>query len=107
MIRLFRIIAFGNVLLAALTWSTWFEGNEKHAGFADHLFASLRFSGFRADFVWIVLSIPLFLVGSIFFFVLGKQIRATRIDACLSLIAALANCAAIYHMLFSGLLYFG
>jgi hypothetical protein len=107
LLRLFRIVAFGNIVLAALTWSTWFEGNERHAGFADALFGWLRFAGFRADLVWLVLSIPAFAAVSMFFFNRASETPPERKDARLGVIAALASCAAIFHMVFSGLLFFG
>ena len=104
---IFRVIALGNIFLASLRWSAWFEGTDQRIGFADRLLGGFRLSGFRADFIWLVLSIPVFLAVSVFFFSRMREIPTVRTNAWLSVIAALASGLAIYHIVFSGLLYFG
>jgi hypothetical protein len=105
--RLFRIFAVGNIILAALTWSSWFEGTDRKIGFSDRLFGNLRLFNFRIDFVWLVASIPFFCLASIYYIRLAKENRIARKDAGLGVLAALSSCLAIFWMIVSGLLYFG
>jgi len=104
---LIRILAAINLLLAGLTWSSWFEGTADRAGLADRIFGTFTVGGFRIDFVWFVLS-SVFLFFAFFYFIIqARKSRAARVNAAICLAATLAFCLAIYRVLTSGLLDFG
>jgi hypothetical protein len=104
---LIRILAAINLLLAGLTWSSWFEGTADRAGLADRIFGAFTVGGFRIDFVWFVLS-SIFLFFAFFYFIIrGRRNRAAEVNAAFCLVAVLAFCLAVHRILTAGLLYFG
>jgi hypothetical protein len=104
---LIRILATINLLLAGLTWSSWFEGTPDRAGLADRIFGGLTLGGFRIDFAWFVLS-SIFLFFAFFYFIVrARRSRAARVNAAFCLAAVLAFCLAVHRILIAGLLYFG
>gem|GEM_PF-3186347 len=104
---LIRLLATLNLLLAGLTWSSWFEGTRDRAGVADRIFGAFRLGGFRIDFVWFILS-SIFLFFAFFYFIIrARRNRAARVNAAFCVAATLAFCLSIHRVLNSGLLYFG
>lgn len=104
---LLRCVIGFNILLIALSWSSGFEGTENEVGVADKLLGNFRVAGFRADFVWLLLSsIAVFLLFW-FFLPSVRASRSAKINATLCAIEIVAFAIFIHHILVSGLLYFG
>jgi hypothetical protein len=104
---LIRIMAAINLLLAGLTWSSWFEGTEDRVGAVDRIFGALRLGGFRIEFVWFVLS-SVFLFFAFFYFIVQvRRSRVALVNALFCVAAVSAFCLAIYRVLTSGMLDFG
>lgn len=94
-----------NLLLGILSWSIWFEGDEHKVGAADKLFGSFRVSGFRLDFVWILVSSPILLF---LFFYSARTARANKsatVRAAFCLLGLLGFLLLLYRL--PRLLWFG
>jgi hypothetical protein len=104
---LLRLTVMFNLLLMALSWSSWFEGSEHEIGTADRLFGGFRLSGFRGDLVWLFFSTAVLTLPFIYFVIRARENRRARFNAVWCLVGILAFCLFVYHVLTGGLLYFG
>ncbi|WP_348267706.1 hypothetical protein P8936_00325 [Edaphobacter paludis] len=84
-----------------------FEGSEQKIGVADRLFGWLRLCGFRADLVWLFFSTIVLAFTFISFLIKAKENPAAQVNTVLCLAGVLAFCLFAYHVVTSGLLYFG
>ena len=100
------IIGF-NFILIALSWSPWFEGNDTRVGAVDHLLGAFRLGGFRADFIWLVLSTGIIALAGLSFLLKVRSSRAARINALLCAAEILAFGSFVYRILTTGILDFG
>lgn len=100
-----RTVVLLNLLLVALSWSTWFEGDERHSGVADLLFGGLRLGGFRADLVWIFLSSFLLTVPLLYFFERRKESKRASVNLAFCFLGILTF--GIYLCRLPRLLWFG
>jgi len=98
------LVAIANL---SLIWFPWFGGTEQHAGMADKLFGQMRFSGFRADVVWLCLSTGVLFFAGWFFILQARKSRDARISAGLCVAEVLSFAMYVWHALTSGILYFG
>ena len=103
---LLRAIVAVNLLLVALSWSTWFEGSEHQIGAADRLFGWFRFGGFRGDLVWLFFSTSVLSFLFVHFLIKAKETPHARASA-IFLAGIIAFCLFMYRTLTGGLLYFG
>jgi hypothetical protein len=108
---LFGVITRGviaaDLILVALSWWPWFEGTATKPGEVDQLLSSVRLGGFRADFLWLMIS-TLFIFLAFFSFLKdARSSRSARITAALCVLEILAFCSFVYRILTSGLLDFG
>jgi hypothetical protein len=103
----FRTVIAANMLLIALSWLPWFEGTATKLGVVDHLLGGLRLGGFRADFVWLLLSTIAACFALILFLMQASTNRATRINAYLCGLEILAFCSYMNHVVATGVLNFG
>lgn len=96
-----------SLVLVAFSFSLWFSGTAEKAGEADRLFGSLRFAGFRADFVWVLLTTLASSVAFIPLAIAARRERVARITAALCIGQMAGFCLFIYQVLHSGTLDFG
>jgi hypothetical protein len=96
-----------NLIMVSLSWWPWFEGTATKPGEVDRLLSSVRLGGFRADFVWLMIS-TLFIFLAVFFFLKdARRSGSARITTALCVLEILAFCSFVYRALTSGLLDFG
>jgi hypothetical protein len=102
-----RGVVLFNAALIAVSWTRWFSGDAKHVGWADRLFGQIRFGGFRADFLWIVLSTAALGIAFLYFASQSFRSREARVNAMFCLCGIVAFCLFIYRVLTTGVLDFG
>lgn len=95
-----------NLLRIALGWSTWFEGDDGHAGMADRLFPN-RGGGFRGDFLWLIATTLMIFIA--FFWQLPRlrTSHTARINALFCAVEVIGFVFYVRHALLTGVLYFG
>jgi formate hydrogenlyase subunit 3/multisubunit Na+/H+ antiporter MnhD subunit len=104
---LLRVVLGIDALLIALSFTTWFSGDAKHAGVADRLFRPISGNGFRLDFLY-VLFVGLFAVVMLVLFVFPEaQIRPTKRDVWLYALVLFGTAAYVIYAVVSGVLDFG
>lgn len=104
---LLRIVLGVDAVLIALSFTTWFSGDAKHAGAADRLFRPISGNGFRIDFLY-VLFVGLFAVVMLVLFAFPKaQIRPTKRDLWLYALVLSGTVAYVIYTVLSGVLDFG
>jgi hypothetical protein len=91
----------------SLSFSPWFEGSETQAGEADRLFGIYRFSGFRADFVWLAISTLVIFFSMLLSLSNFRRDLSAKVNSYLCLAWIGAFIIYIGRLLFSGLLDFG
>jgi hypothetical protein len=96
-----------NLLLMAISLTSWFGGTERSPGVADQIFGKVRLGGFRGDFAWLVASTAVLFLVLFVFITQARQSRAARISAALCVAEVLAFGLYLFHSLTSGILYFG
>ena len=101
-----RSIVAVNFVRFLLAFVPSFEGTEKSVGAADKIFA-WRISGFRADFVWLVITTVLIFIAGIYFLLGIKEDRTAKTDALLCAAWVLAFFIYIARSLFTGMIDFG
>ena len=100
-------ITLFNCTLVALSWFTWFGGNAGHVGAADRLFGHLRLVGFRADFVWLVVSTAVLGLSFISFVLQSRREPSAKANSLLCAVDVLAFCLYLFRALTTGILDFG
>ena len=103
----FRCLVGFNLVLIAMSWSTWFEGTATRVGEVDHLLGALRLGGFRVYCVWLVLSTAGIALSGLIFLPKARSSHAARLNALLSAVEVLAFCSFVYRILTTGVLDFG
>jgi hypothetical protein len=102
-----RCVLTLNFLLFALSFSVWFEGNSKQVGMADRLFENYRFDGWRADFVWLILSTGFILLALMAFGISDKDFRSLRNTKWLCVAWIVACVIYVVKSVLTGQLWFG
>ena len=90
-----------------LECTSWFGGTDQKVGLADKLFSAGHVGGFRADFVYLVLSTIVISLAFVVLFPNFRKSRAARISAFLCGAEVIVFVAFVCLMLVTGLLYFG
>jgi hypothetical protein len=78
----FRTVVVINFVRFGLSFFVDFEGTTNQIGLSDKLF-SLRFGGFRIDFVWLVVTTPLILLFTLFHAAKQSGDPTAKLDAIL------------------------
>ena len=104
---LLRVVLGVDAILIALSFTTWFSGDAKHAGMADRLFRPMSGNGFRVDFLYVLASGVLAFVMLLAFASKKPKIRQAKVDALLCTFAVFGTAAYVIYALLSGVLYFG
>jgi hypothetical protein len=102
-----RSVVLFNAALVAASWSRRFSGDANQVGWVDRLLGQIRLGGFRADFVWIVLSTLALGIAFIYFAPKASQSREARVNAVFCLCGIIAFCLFIYRAFTTGVLDFG
>ncbi len=100
-------VVVSDFVILALSFTTWYEGTADYAGLADRLFGTIRFSGWRADVVWLFCSTLFVLLA---FAIALPRFRAKAAGRRTVLIAGawlIGAVVYVVHLLHSGLLYMG
>ena len=101
-----RSIVAVNFVRFLLAFVPSFEGTDKSVGAADTIFA-WRMAGFRADFVWLVVSTILVFLAGVYFIFRIKEDRTAKTDVILCAAWVVAFIIYIARTLFTGVLDFG
>jgi len=101
-----RPIVAVNFVRFLLAFIPSFEGTEKSVGMADRIFA-WRISGFRVDFVWLIVSTLFIFMAGIYFISRFKEDHTAKVDAILCAIWVVAFLIYILRTLVTGMLDFG
>ncbi len=96
-----------NLVLMAISLTSWFGGTERTPGVADQIFGKVRLGGFRGDIVWLMVSTVILFLAMFVFIIQARQSLAARISAALCVAEVLAFGLYLFHSLTSGTLYFG
>jgi hypothetical protein len=104
---LFRITVALNFFRFALSFWPRFEGTDADGGIADRLFNPFHHSGFRIDFVWLVISTFVVCLVTVLSMASIQKERRARINAVLGLSWMIAFAVYIVRSLTGGILYFG
>ena len=94
---LLRVILGVDAVLIALSFTTWFSGDGKHAGMADRLFRPISGSGFRIDFLY-VLAAGVFAFGMLVLFASNRaQMRPAKSDMWLCTLCVFGTAAYVIY----------
>jgi hypothetical protein len=102
-----RCVIALNFVLFSFSFTAWFQGTEKIPGMADRLFGSYRFGGFRADFVWIVVSTVFIFFALLAFATSTRDARSVRINRWLCVAWIVACLIYLLKAVLTAELYFG
>lgn len=104
---LVRLLSGAQLVLVSLSFTAWFSGTADRAGFADRVLHSISGSGFRLDVIYIFFA-TLFCFVALFVSIARSQMGLRyQVDAALCAATVVAFIAYMFHILHSGLLYFG
>ena len=104
---LFRILIGLNFVRFTFSFWSEFEGTAHGAGIADRLFNPFHYSGFRIDFVWLVLSTFVVSLVTVVSLTSIQKERRARVNALLGISWMIAFAVYMVRLLTSGVLDFG
>jgi hypothetical protein len=104
---LLRCVIGLNFLLFGLSFSPAFEGDEHTPGAADWIFNPHHTNGFRADFIWLVVTTILIFGALCVSVPRMARSRSARVDVALSALWIVAFIWYVERILMMGLLDFG
>jgi hypothetical protein len=105
--RVLRVVIALNFIRFALSFLPWFEGTATQPGLADEVFGRYRIGGFRADFVWLIVSTVVILCSMPYVLRMSKRGPKTKVDLYLCFALMIVFLWFVVKAVLSGVLYPG